>query len=87
MLLHLVPKAITQPLAEILFRYDLEDPFWIESMNAFVLTDGERGIIPLVIEEGEFAIVPYCQRGEVTQADIESLKVFMAEKGYSYAEY
>ena len=85
--LYVMPKAITQPLAEILFRFDLEDPEWIEIMSAFVLTDGERGIIPLIIEEGEFAIVPHCQRGEVTQADIESLKVFMAEKGYSYAEY
>ena len=87
MLLYEVPKAITQPLAEILYRYDLDDPDWIGWMNAFVLTDDERGIIPIMIGDGDFAIVPYCQRGEVNQADIESLKEFMAEKGYSYAEY
>ena len=53
MRLHMVPKAITQPLAEILYRYDLEDPYWISRMNAIVLTDGERGIIPLSRNEFE----------------------------------
>lgn len=87
MRLVVLPKAITAPIAQVLARFELADPFWTSMMHAFVLTDDDCGIIPLVLEQEEFAIVPNSIRGDVSEAEIDGLKRFMAEQGYAYAEY